>query len=276
MKIYKKIGKKFINLFPSLSVRLNQAEIKSEPEVYLGKTILSSTFFSIVSFTLFFSLNLILTFPKNFYFFIFLIPAILFLIVFSYNLSYPKLVISKRVSEIECNLLFSLRHLLVEIKSGISLYDSFTSLSEGGHGAISKEFKEVTKKISVGIPETKALEEVMIKNPSTNFRRALWQISNAIESGSDIANILDELVKEFSLEHRTAIKMYGAQLNAFALVYMIFAIITPSIGVSFLIIISFFSGFPINSGILILVLLVVIIFQFMFLGIVKTKRPKVD
>jgi pilus assembly protein TadC len=162
------------------------------------------------------------------------------------------------------------------VRSGVSLYDAFLSISEGGHGAISNEFKEITKKISVGVLETKALEEVMIKNPSTNFRRALWQIANAIESGADIGNILEELVKEFSIEHRTAIKMYGAQLNSLALVYMIFAIIAPSIGVCFLIILSFFSGLPINAGILILVLILVVVFQFMFLGIVKTKRPKVD
>lgn len=264
-----------INLFPSLSVRLKQAEIKLDPEVYIGKAILSSTFFSIISFSLFFSLNILLKLPQNFYLFTFIIPIILFSIVFFYNLAYPNLVISKRVGNIEGNLLFSLRHLLVEVRSGISLYDAFLSLSEGGHGAISKEFKEVTKKMSVGIPETRALEEVMLKNPSTNFRRALWQIANAIESGSDIGNTLDELVKEFSMEHRTAIKMYGAQLNSLALVYMIFAIIAPSIGVCFLIILSFFSGFPINSGTLILVLILVVVFQFMFLGIVKTKRPKV-
>ena len=276
MKIYKKFGKKFINLFPSLEVRLKQAEIRLDPEIYLGRAILSSIFFSIIIFSLLFSLNSILKFPQTFYPFIFLIPIITFLILFFYNLAYPNLVISKRVKDIERNLLFSLRHLLIEIRSGISLYEAFLSLSKGGHGAISKEFKEVTKKISVGIPETKALEEVILRNPSINFRRALWQIINAIESGSDIGNVLEELVKEFSAEHRTAIKMYGSQLNSLALVYMIFAIIVPSIGVCFLIILSFFSGFPINSGFLILLLLIVVIFQFMFLGIVKTKRPNVE
>jgi len=276
MKIYKKFGKKFINLFPSLEVRLKQAEIRLDPEIYLGKAILSSIFFSIIIFALLFSLNVLLKFPQTFYPFIFLIPILILLILFFYNLAYPNLVISRRVKDIERNLLFSLRHLLIEIRSGISLYEAFLSLSKGGHGAISKEFKEVTKKISVGVPETKALEEVILRNPSINFRRALWQIINAIESGSDMGNVLEELVKEFSAEHRTAIKMYGSQLNSLALVYMIFAIIVPSIGVCFLIILSFFSGFPINSGFLILLLLIVVIFQFMFLGIVKTKRPNVE
>ncbi len=276
MKIYKKVGRKSINLFPGIIVRLKQAEIKTEPEIYIGKTIISSIFVLITTLALLLSLNIILKFPQNFFLFIFLIPIALFSIVFFYNISYPKLIISRRVGTIEGDLLFFLRHLLVEVRAGVSLYDAFLSISEGSHGAISKEFKEVTKKISVGVSETKALEEVMLRNPSTNFRRVLWQIENAIESGTDMGNVLEELVKEFSAEHRTAIKTYGAQLNAFALVYMIFAIIAPSIGVSFLIILSFFSGFPINSGILILVLILVVVFQFMFLGIVKTKRPKVE
>ncbi len=276
MKIYKKIGKRCINLFPGIDIRLKQAEMKINPEVYIGKTILTSVFFSIISFALLFSINVILKLPEKFLPFILLIPLALSLIVFFYNSLYPNLVVSKRINNIEKNLLFSLRFLLVEIRSGIPLYNAFLSLSKGNYGAISKEFKEITKKISVGIPETKALEEVMLRNPSINFRRVLWQIVNAIESGSDIGNTLEELVKEFSTEQRTAIRMYGGQLNTFALVYMIFAIIVPSIGICFLVILSFFMGIPINSGILFLILILISVFQFMFLGIVKSKRPKVE
>ena len=180
------------------------------------------------------------------------------------------------MADIEKNLIFALRHMLVELRSGISLYDSLTSLGNANYGSLSDEFKKVTKMISMGVSENKALEEVMLKNPSNNFRRAMWQITNAMEAGYNVGNTIEELVKDFSAEQRTAIKMYGAQLNSLALVYMIFAIILPSIGVCFLIILSFFSGFPINQGILILVMIVVAIFQFMFIGIIKTKRPKVE
>lgn len=276
MKTYKKVGNRFMDFFPGLALSLSHANIKTDPEIYLGRIIVTAVFILLLSFALFFSLSVIFTFPKGLYLFIPFVPLFLSFLIIFYNLSYPKLLVSKRVSDIEKNLLFSLRHMLIEIKSGINLYDSFLSLAQGDHGAISYEFREVTKKISVGVPETKALEEVMLKNPSNNFRRVLWQITNAIEAGYDIADVLEELVKEFSAEHKTAIRMYGSQLNSFALVYMIFAIILPSIGICFLVILSFFSGFPINSGILVLILLMVVIFQVMFLGIVKSKRPKID
>lgn len=276
MKVYRQIGEKLISLFPGFDLSLKHAEINVDPKLYLGKAVVSSIFFCVTTLLTLIILNLVIVLPENFIIFIILIPIFVLFMGFIYQVTYPKLIVSKRINDIESNLLFSLRHLLVEIRSGITLYDSFISLAQRDHGAISEEFKEITKKISVGIPETKALEEVMLKNPSTNFRRVLWQITNALQAGYDISDVLEDLVKELSAEHKTLIRMYGAQLNSFALIYMIFAIILPSIGICFLVILSFFSGFPISTGLLILILLVVIIFQFMFIGIVKSKRPKIE
>ena len=276
MKKSKKIGGLFSPLFPSLGVRLQQAEIKKSSEEYLGRSIIISLFLIVLIFAVLFTLNIIVRFPEGFGFFVYLIPLAIGGLAFFYNLSYPSLLVSRRVGNIEENLLFSLRHLLVEIKSGINIYEAFASLSRAGYGAISEEFGKVVKKVSVGVPETVALEELMIKNPNTNFRRILWQITNAIKSGSDLGPIIEELVREFSVEQRTNIRMYGAKLNSLALIYMMFAIILPSIGVTFLIILSFFSGFGISQGVLILIFILVIVFQFLFIGLVKSKRPKVE
>lgn len=273
---YKTIGKKLVKFFPSLEIKLRHAEIKQTPEFYLGRIITTAVFCSIIFFAPLLIITILFIQSPGFYPFVFIIPFSIFLIIFLYGLAYPQLLISKRVSDIERNLVFALRHLLVEVKSGISLYDSLTSLGNAGYGSLSEEFRKVTKMISMGVPENKALEEVMLKNPSNNFRRAMWQITNAMEAGYNVGDTIEELVKEFGAEQRTAIKMYGSQLNSLALVYMIFAIILPSIGLCFLIIMSFFSGFPINQGILILLMLVIMLFQFTFIGIVKSKRPKVE
>lgn len=272
---YKTVGKSFIKFFPGLEVKLKHAEIKLPVEVYLGKILTTSTFMSSLLFAALFALMLVFPTPQL-YLFVFIIPASTFIIILLYGLAYPQLLISKRVTDIEKNLLFSLRHLLIEIKSGISMYDALKSLSNAKYGALSEEFKKVTRMISMGVPETRALEEVMIKNPSTNFRRAMWQLANSMEAGYNVADTIEELVNEFAAEQRTAIRMYGAQLNSMALFYMIFAIILPSIGVCFLIILSFFSSLPINQGILMLLMIFVMLFQFTFIGIVKSKRPKVE
>lgn len=272
---YKTIGKKLEKFFPGLEVKLKHAEIKLPVEIYLGKIVTSAVFFSAALFAALFALILVFPFPRL-YLFVFIVPVVVFAVVLLYGLAYPQLLISKRVTDIEKNLLFALRHLLVEIKSGISMYDAFTSLSNAKYGALSEEFKKVTRMISMGVPETKALEEVMIKNPSTNFRRAMWQLTNSMAAGYNVGDTIEELVSEFAAEQRTAIRMYGSQLNSLALFYMIFAIILPSIGVCFLIILSFFSKLPINQGVLILLMIFVMLFQFTFIGIVKSKRPKIE
>ncbi len=276
MKKIKKMGKLLLPLFPSLSVRLKQAEMEVSADKYLGKSIISSLFFGFFGLMIMILFNFIASPGDNFLVFVVFIPVFLSAIVFIYKLAGPSMVVSKRVLDIESNLLFSLRHLLVEMRSGINNYDSFVSLSKSDYGAVSVEFSKLVKNISYGVSETQALEELMIKNPSMNFRRVLWQILNAIRSGSDLSGIIEELVKEYSLEQKTKIKMYGGQLNSLALVYMIFAIIMPSIGITFLVILSFFSDFAINEGILVLVLLVIVVFQFVFVGVVKSKRPRIE
>ena len=273
---YKTIGNNLIKFFPSLEMKLKHAEIKKSAELYLGNILTIAAFFSSIMLAALIVLLVILFPMPELYAFILIIPIAIFLIILSYGLAYPQLIISRRVTDIEKNLLFALRHLLVEIKSGISLYDGLNSLSNANYGSLSEEFRKVTKMISMGVPENKALEEVMIKNPSTNFRRAMWQITNSMEAGYNVGNTIEELVKEFAAEQRTAIKMYGSQLNSMALFYMIFAIIIPSIGVCFLIILSFFSKLPINQGMLILLMIFVLLFQFTFIGIIKSKRPKVE
>jgi flagellar protein FlaJ len=273
---YKSVGKTFLPFFPGLELSLKHAEIKQSPELYLGKALTVAAFLSSSALAILLIISIIASLSQKFYPFIAIIPLAVFAMSFGYRFLYPKLIIGKRVADIEKNLLFSLRHLLIEIRSGISLYESMVSISNSNYGALSAEFRKVTKRMSVGVSDIKALEEVMLKNPSINFRRALWQVSNSIEAGYNLADTLEELVREFGAEQRTAIKMYGSQLNSLALVYMIFAIIMPSIGVCFMIILSFFSGFPISSGLLLLFMLVIIVFQFMFIGIVKSKRPKVE
>jgi archaeal flagellar protein FlaJ len=272
---YKTVGKKFLKFFPGLELKIRHAEMKETAEMYLGRAIVSATFFSLLVLCALIA-TLIISANKALYPFLAIMPLCSFAILMFYELARPSLIISKRNTDIERNLLFALRHLLVEIRSGISLYESLISIANANYGALSDEFKKVTKMISMGVPENKALEEVMIKNPSVSFRRAMWQVTNAMQAGYDIGDVLEELVKEFAAEQRTAIRMYGSQLNSLALVYMIFAIIAPSIGLCFLIILSFFSGFPINQGILIFLMIIVCMFQFTFIGIVKSKRPKVE
>ncbi len=88
------------------------------------------------------------------------------------------------VREIESNLIFALRTILVQIKSGVSLFDSLYSISSGKrYGELGAELKEAVDNISTGVSEEVALQELAVKNPNPYLRKVLWQIVNGMKAG---------------------------------------------------------------------------------------------
>ena len=126
-----------------------------------------------------------------------------------------------------------------------------------------------------GLDEITALNKISERNPSLYFRRALWQIVNALKAGSDIGDTLETITDDFSQKQITEIKNYGQQLNPWTMMYMIVAVIIPSLGLTFLIILSSFSGISIPKMIFPLIFIGLLLFQVFFIGFVKNKRPSV-
>ncbi len=201
------------------------------------------------------------------------IATILFFVTIQYLKMYPKLLIKRRIADIERNLLHALRHLYVQVQAGVSIFQSITSVSTGSYGAVSEEFRFVVKKVNAGMPVENALEELVAKNPSVYFRRVIWQISNGIKAGADIGTVMKSIIDNISAEQRIEIRKYGSKLNPLTLVYMMIAVIMPVMGITFMIVISSFSGLSISESMFWMILVFLAIFQFMFIGIIKSKRP---
>ena len=77
-------------------------------------------------------------------------------------------------------------------------------------------------------------------------------------------------------EQKVLIRKYGSQLNPLAMMYMMIDVIIPSLGITFLIIFSSFSGIPVSETMFWLILVSVAFFQFSFIGIIKSRRPSVE
>ena len=90
------------------------------------------------------------------------------------------------------------------------------------------------KNINAGKSQIESLNEASERNPSLYFRRALWQIVNAIKAGSDIGKTLEVITENLSEEQLNQIKSYGQELNPWTMLYMIVAVIAPSLGVTFI------------------------------------------
>ena len=80
---------------------------------------------------------------------------------------------------------------------------------------------------------------------------------------------MDTLTKEQII----SVKKYSQELNPLTMIYMLVAVILPTMGMTFLIVLTSFSGASIDKIIFIAILFGLGIFQFVFMGIVKSKRP---
>lgn len=188
--------------------------------------------------------------------------------------NYPKIK-SKRLSrELERDLPYALRHMLIEVRSGISLYEAMVSVSED-YGEASREFNKIVRDINGGKPQVEALEDSIVRNPSQQYRRAMWQMINALKSGTDVSTTLESLVDSMVKQQKLKVKRYGKELNPYVLVYLMIAVIVPSLGVTFLIILSTFTGVGLDKFAFYQILGGLILFQVFFLNFVKSKRPEV-
>jgi len=270
------LGSRIAKLYPKLPLSLLQCESTFEDREYVSIAIFTAIFWFVLISAIFIPISFILPVPKNFLLIIFPASAGISFLSFTYVVNYPKLIISRRIRDIEKNLLFALRHLLIQARSGVSLFDAMVSVSKANYGLLSQELDDAVKKISTGLTDVDVLEELALKNPSLYFRRSLWQITNAIRSGADIAKTIESIVGNLANEQRVLIRGYGSQLNPLAFLYMMFGVILPTLGISLMITLSSFSGIPIQQLYFWAILIFLIIFKFNFIGIVKSRRPSVE
>lgn len=268
-------GEFFSNFFPSLEWELKEAELDFEKREWAALAFFAFVFY----FSLIFGLMFIIMFAAKVaimstIFLSLMIALVVGFISLLYVLFYPKLSVSRKVGAIEKNLPYVLHHLLIEIRSGVPLYNALESIAKSDYGLLSEEIEKTVKEIKTGKSEVAALEILARKNPSLYFRRVLWQMVNTLKSGADIASTIKNIVDDLASDQRTAIKKYGAQLNPLALMYMIFAVIFPTLGITFLLVITSFVGVGFNLElILVAILAFLLVFQFMLIGLIKSRRP---
>lgn len=201
--------------------------------------------------------------------------VLVFFATFSSSILYPKVLATKRIRSLDANIIPALQHLLIELKSGVTLFQAMTSVTSG-YGEVSLEFKRISDKISTGSSQTEALNEASNRIPSFKFKRALWQISNSLTAGSDIVGSLEDMVKELTNEKIDDIRRYGQELNPWTMMYMMFTVILPSLGVTTMGIFLSFLSISIPKIVLPGLIVFLILFQLFFMNFIKSRRPLID
>jgi len=266
------LGRSLAKFFPYLKLELAQAEMSYDEKEYSAIIVAMGLLYGIIGFIIAVLIGSKL-FPDSFLLVgigggILLSVFVMFQVMF-----YPKMKAKKKVNEIERNLIFALRTMTVEIKSGVSLFNSLNIIAEGDYGALSAEFKKAVKEIETGTMEEVALEKIARNNPSVFFRRIIWQIINGMKAGADVSSVMEELVKTMIREEKLQITKYGNSMKLLSLMYMMLGVIIPSLGITFLIILSSFPQMKMGELLFWLLLMFVSVGEFMYLGILKSKTP---
>jgi pilus assembly protein TadC len=188
----------------------------------------------------------------------------------------PRVTATKRVRSLDNNLIPSLRQLLIEIRSGVTLFQAMSSVTEG-YGEVSTEFKRIVEHINVGVSETDALNDASKRNSSFKFRRVLWHISNSLTVGSDISVSLSDMIEELTREKMDDIRRYGQELNPWTMMYMMLAVVIPSLGITIAAIILSFLNISLPKMLVLPgVIIFLMLFQMFFINFVKSRRPMVE
>lgn len=274
-KKFRGLSQKLLHVFPKLEAQLKYAGIEIPARDYLSIAIFSSLFIFVLVFFAFIIIAIRLFEIERVILTALPVSLVVSLIAFLYIEKYPRLIVKKRVADIERNLMYALKHLYIHVKSGVTVFDAIVSVSKSDYGAISNELKIVVKEVNSGSTVEAALERAALRNPSVFLRRACWQLSEGMKNGSDISIVIKSVIENISAEQRIAVRRYGSQLNPMTLVYMMIAVVIPSLGLTFMIVLSSFSGSNMHENTLWMILVFLALFQFMFLSIIKSKRPNI-
>ncbi len=273
------ISNKIATYFPEIKNKLILAGNNSTPSEFIEKVLKTTIFLSIAGVIF---ISLLLSIFLNEPDFVRLLPLILpFVIIlpiffFWYLMLYLDVAIIRKRKNMDYEIVFLVRHMIIALRSGMPLFDVLVGVSVG-YGDLSREFNKIVEKTTLGVSLSQAIRESANNTPSKNYSRVIMQISNALSSGADVADSLEVILEQISKEQVIALKTYGNKLTPFVMFFMIFGIILPSLGVAFaVILLSLISGNSLTGQgafLLSFVLLFILLVQYLFLAMVEGSRP---
>jgi archaeal flagellar protein FlaJ len=258
--------------FPNLKRDLRIAHIPFTPSQYVRKGFMFASAFSVFLLLFFF-----LIFSRSGFSPVMLFPAwvISFIVLFLYYIISIKSKIRRREREIDREVIFVGRYMLVKLYSGRPLLNALIETSES-RGIAAKYIKEIVEDISTGSTIEEAIDSAMVYSPSQKLRKILFYINNALQLGIDVTKPLDSVLEEITKEDALEIKKYGKKLNTLVLFYMLLAVILPSLGVAIFIVIASFINLAIGLNSLLVIVLFIAILEFIFISIFKSTRPMLN
>jgi len=271
------LGRVLSLMRPSLKKELDGLDIKLDPGSYAVGAFFSAliygVLFSLLSYLLLYFLGglspeLMVRVPI-------LIAFGFFMIFFMLHLIYPSIIIKKVAVREDKDLLFALREIMLGVNSGVPLFESLRNVSIGNYGYVSDDFTMVVKDIENGKSEKEALKALVLRTESEYLRRAIWQMVNTLESGASMTTALPGIVNALENHTYRMIRSYSSNLNFLMLIYMLIAAAIPSLGITFLVLLSAFSGFGVSVDKILGLIFGAAIGQVIMIGYMGSTRPAI-
>ncbi|WP_456483124.1 type II secretion system F family protein [Methanopyrus kandleri] len=139
------------------------------------------------------------------------------------------ILIRQREGEIARQLPYAIRQMATEVSAGLSLIESMKSISESDYGALSEEFERVIREINSGTPINVALQRMANRWDVDGLRTMVRFLTQAMESGANIAKTLMTLADEIAHELRQRYREYGHKLQALAFPYIMLTLVIPTL-----------------------------------------------
>ena len=257
---------------PNLKNRLKSGGINKSPDAYVKESLSSGIFMGILTTVLFTFLALKMKFPLIF------IPVFLVISVAgmcSLLLKRADAAASRRAKEIDRDVLFAGRFLLVKLNAGKPLLNSIIDASKS-YGVAGKYFNEIVKDIELGTTLEQALDTAYKTSPSFKFRKILFQINNSLKIGVDVTQSLEAVLDEITKEQLIEIQRYGKKLGSVTMFYMLAAIIAPSLGITLFTVIASMISLKLDLQIFIIILFLLLIIQVIFISVFRSIRPNLN
>ncbi len=271
-KRIKGVGKFIAEFFPGLEDELTQSDYDYDAREYSAIVVTVSILNAVLMFALIFGIGELA--GVNLLFLAVLVSVIIFFATFATIIYYPQLIATRKMRRIEDNLIPAARQLYIEVKSGVPLFNAMISISTS-YGDVSEEFKKIVSRINGGVSELDAISEASKESPSFKLRRILWQISNALKVGSDVGTALETTIEGLTKDKMDDIEKYAHELSPWTMMYMMIAVIVPSLGITILIVLVSIVSIPITSIIFPIIIIFLVAFQLVFLNLIKSRRPRV-
>ncbi len=268
MGLFKRIARRY----PNLKKKLRMARLQKTPEQYLKEKILGALMLSLFLTIGVYMLSTALDFTPWSALLTFIVT---FFLLYQFLIRTVDVKIKKLAKEIDREVLFAGRYLLVKLHSGKPLMNALNEASKS-YGIANQQFKRIVKDIELGTPIEEALAKASRYSPSEKMRRILFQISNSLKIGVDVTNFLESILEEIAEEQLIEIQSYGKKLSSVTMFYMLLAIIVPSLGITIFITVISLINIQIDMTLFSVIVFILAVLQFIFITVFKAIRPNVN